>query len=413
MIKRIKRSLILFAIVTGSLLLASCGSATVTSPPYDTEIEFPPDYTLLYVNDQVAITAHTNAPVTRMTFYVNDAPFGEMTINPAPGAGRIWVAGDWTSNIWEGHYTWTPFVPGDYLLRVLPEPVSSHSWDCEYEGGTCYLGRKSIHVRVVEPEPAAGRGGGGESPTPTAMALARMDFSADSPAVLLGSCTMLRWETSDLTGLKLDGNPVNSSGSQEVCPAALTTYKLSGDTLSGVLEKQVSVNVVPPTEKAPPTVAPPPVVQPPVVQPPVEPPTAEPPTLQPPPPVVQPPSPVPDTAGPVLSNFAAEPATIFDTSACGETAARVQVRATDASQISSVTLYYRAVRGNVQGKWVSKSMAETGKSDYSATVSLGELNQSLVSYADGFIEFYVTAVDAKGNSSTSGVISIQIKVCII
>ncbi len=393
----------LFLLIAVSLLLTACGSATVDSPPYDTEIEFPPDYTLLYVNDEVAITAHTNWPITRMTFYVNDAPFGEMTINPVPGAGEIWVAGNWTSLIWEGKYTWTPFVPGDYLLRVLPVPVSSHSWDCEYDPGTdtCYIGRKTIHVRVVEPPPSDGRGGGGGEPTPTAMALARLDFSADSPAIQFGGCTVLRWESSNVTALTLDGNPVNASGSQEVCPAQPTVYVLRGETLSGVLEKQVSINVVPPTETIPPSAIPPSAVPPSLVPPVVEPPTPVPPT------------PVPDTSGPVLSNFTADPGVVYDSATCGATSVKVKVKATDPSKISAVNLSYRVVRGGVQGKWISLKMSDIGKSEYQVTLSQGDLDQSLVSFADGTVEFYVTAVDGKGNSSTSGVISIQIKVCII
>ncbi len=392
---RSKLVLRLFFVLAGSLLLTACGS--VVASQYSVEIEFPPDYTLLYVNEPVAITVHTNAPVTSMTFYVNDAPFGDIPINP------VGVSSD---RIWEGQYTWTPFLPGDYLLRVWVTPVSSRFWEAECDGRTCYEARKTIHVRVAEPPPSDGRGGGGEAPTPTAMALARLDFTADSPAIQFGGCTALRWESTNVTALTLDGNPVNTSGSQEVCPAEPTVYLLRGETLSGLLEKQVSINVVPPTETIPPSAIPPSAVPPSVVPPSLVPPVVEPPT-----PV--PPTPVPDTSGPALSNFTADPGVVYDSATCGATSVKVKVKATDPSKISAVNLSYRVVRGGVQGKWISLKMSDIGKSEYQVTLSQGDLDQSLVSFADGTVEFYVTAVDGKGNSSTSGVISIQIKVCII
>jgi len=97
--------------------------------------------------------------------------------------------------------------------------------------------------------------------TVTIYPTAKVEFWASPPYANAGQCTTLNWNVSDAKYVYLDGNQVNFSGSQQVCPCQTTTYTLSVYEMDGTQkDSKVTVTVSgscqgPTTE--PPTWAPP------------------------------------------------------------------------------------------------------------------------------------------------------------
>jgi uncharacterized protein YraI len=91
------------------------------------------------------------------------------------------------------------------------------------------------------------------SPTPQPSATPPMyvDFRADSPWVIAGQCTTLRWDVEGVRGVYFNGQGQPGHGSQEVCPAQTQTFVLHVVLNSGYLDRAISVAVLP----APPTTA--------------------------------------------------------------------------------------------------------------------------------------------------------------
>jgi hypothetical protein len=65
-----------------------------------------------------------------------------------------------------------------------------------------------------------------DTPGPTPVPAPEAWFRLDDNPIATGSCTMLRWDTSNAQGVYLDGEGVAVIGSQEVCPVAPTDYEL-------------------------------------------------------------------------------------------------------------------------------------------------------------------------------------------
>lgn len=64
------------------------------------------------------------------------------------------------------------------------------------------------------------------TPVPTTAPTPEVWFRLDENPIADGSCTMLRWDTSNAQEVYLDGDRVSIIGSREVCPTATTDYEL-------------------------------------------------------------------------------------------------------------------------------------------------------------------------------------------
>ena len=82
--------------------------------------------------------------------------------------------------------------------------------------------------------------GPGQSPNGGGNILA---FTADHTTLNQGQCTILHWETQGGFGARLNGQPVERSGQQQVCPPQTTLYRLELDTGGQMLPREVTITV--------------------------------------------------------------------------------------------------------------------------------------------------------------------------
>lgn len=87
------------------------------------------------------------------------------------------------------------------------------------------------------------------TPQPTATPPMYVDFRADSPWVIAGQCTTLRWDVEGVRAVYLNGRGQPGHGSVEVCPTQTQTFVLHVVLNSGYLDRAITVVVLP----APPT----------------------------------------------------------------------------------------------------------------------------------------------------------------
>ncbi|MBA4383962.1 MAG: hypothetical protein C0410_04445, partial [Anaerolinea sp.] len=84
---------------------------------------------------------------------------------------------------------------------------------------------------------------------------ATMDIWAENTSIIQGNCTIIRWTSTNVTNLSLNGGSVNSNGDMDACPSSSTTYILSGQSTSGSIERSVFIEVIipapPPTPPCP------------------------------------------------------------------------------------------------------------------------------------------------------------------
>ncbi|MRS03922.1 hypothetical protein EG832_11985, partial [bacterium] len=64
-----------------------------------------------------------------------------------------------------------------------------------------------------------------------------MNIWSDDSSIFSGSCTSLRWTSTNVTNLELNGSGVNNNGDMSVCPTSSTTYILRGQSSTGSIEK--------------------------------------------------------------------------------------------------------------------------------------------------------------------------------
>ena len=101
---------------------------------------------------------------------------------------------------------------------------------------------REIRINVINPQP----------PPTQAPAGVKINFTADSTLITIGTCTKLRWHVENWSQITLylenSSQRVGGDGTQQVCPAYPTTYRLSVTDLSGgVHDRTVTINT-----KAPP-----------------------------------------------------------------------------------------------------------------------------------------------------------------
>lgn len=83
------------------------------------------------------------------------------------------------------------------------------------------------------------------TPPPTATPPMYVDFRADSPWVIAGQCTTLRWDVEGVRGVYLNGRGQPGHGFQEVCPKQTQTFVLHVVLNSGYLDRAITVVVLP------------------------------------------------------------------------------------------------------------------------------------------------------------------------
>lgn len=109
-------------------------------------------------------------------------------------------------------------------------------------------------------------------PTPTStrtigtvLGEVRISLTTDRTRLQAGECATLTWNVQGGYGVELNGQPVQRSGAQQVCPAETTSYKLAVDAGDRMESEEILVTVAPAAPPSPtPTQLPGPVPQPPV-----------------------------------------------------------------------------------------------------------------------------------------------------
>jgi hypothetical protein len=118
--------------------------------------------------------------------------------------------------------TWQPTEPGEYVIEVR---VAANG---------IYGEPDYTRVRIVEN---------------------LVVFTADKTTVRYGGCTTLRWMAENAQEVVLEGKPVSTAGSREVCPQqAANTYRLTAISSNGEMVERVVTISVPPTPPPPPEV---------------------------------------------------------------------------------------------------------------------------------------------------------------
>jgi hypothetical protein len=162
---------------------------------------------------------------------------------------------------------------GPVALLVVAETEPS-----ETEEPTATAPRRVIYVTATPPLVVG---------TPTATATAaqgdyKIRFWTDDDSIAKGTCTVLRWETENISEVFYQGRGVVGNGSADECPEKTTTYELKVILRDGRQEVHtVKVTVREPERTPEPTAAPPTAEPPTAEQPTAEPPTAEQPTAEP------------------------------------------------------------------------------------------------------------------------------------
>ena len=204
----------------------------------------------------ILIQAHArdvNGPgITEIQFYAN----GEKLAS---------VNTDASSPLVSGIAQWQP-EPGDYEVSAMAMNISGQS-----------IASGSVHIEVI------GLRENGELPltisiTPTFTATGTktpitptftptstkksvtptftftpkppgsMSIWADESSIFSGGCTFIRWTSTNVTNLSINGNQVDANGDMSVCPTSSITYTLRGQSSTGAIEKStyIEVNSVPP-----------------------------------------------------------------------------------------------------------------------------------------------------------------------
>jgi hypothetical protein len=85
-------------------------------------------------------------------------------------------------------------------------------------------------------------------PSPTA------NFWADATSILQGQCTYLHWDTAGTISVDIDGNGVNASGSNQVCPSVTQKFTLTAHAAPGGNDAQRNITITVTAAPQPPAV---------------------------------------------------------------------------------------------------------------------------------------------------------------
>ncbi|MCL5998722.1 MAG: NBR1-Ig-like domain-containing protein [Chloroflexi bacterium] len=128
-----------------------------------------------------------------------------------------------------GSVSLKPTQPGDITDISVPMQAPGSGtgtfageWRFASPDNTIF-GNKLTVVIALPPPPATA------TPTPappTATPTPTISFTSDTSTLARGNCTMLRWTSSNVAGVYLDGIGVPSPAEKAVCPTETTTYTL-------------------------------------------------------------------------------------------------------------------------------------------------------------------------------------------
>lgn len=326
-------------------------------------LDYPYSGMVAHVGISVPVQAHSIRRVDQMTLLLNDAPVQTLTLTQI------------TTDLWEGTGSWTPIMPGEYNLCVTVQRRPSCDTDTVRVMVLPPATPRAMLMATATPTP-----GGMPEPAGTPWPPAQVEFWADSLHLNKGDCTLLHWKVDYVTSVRLNGEPVAQESARRVCPEQTTTYLLQVEAPAGNAEQSLIVEVVEPSPTPSPT------------------PTA---TIP------------PDVSGPVISNLSHSPDSVFDSPACGETRATINVQVNDPAGVAQVVLFYRVVKSGQTGTWRSLTLNHVGGNQYRTVLGPEELRASLTNYGGGRVEYYVKAQDQRGNLSQSPTRQFETKICLI
>gem|GEM_PF-615293 len=394
---------LLIVLLALTLVLSACSfDSTWRAPSPLVWMDAPGDGTSVALGTSVAVMAHASSDfgaVSQMALLVNDVPL--MNLALAPTMGGV-----------EGRGTWTPIMSGTYNLQVRAAAADGRSaasasvavlvTGAPTPAPLLYASPTPLPTPIASPVLPPTRTPIPSSTPITPLALpatrtpmptftpitpqvlptrtftptptrtpwppAQVNFRADDTSLTAGQCTMLRWDVEYATAVYLDGDGVAGHGTRQVCPTSTTTYRLHVEAPSGNVDRQVTITVSAPA----------------------------------------------DTSGPTISNITASNDPIKWPPQCAPNQVTISAFVSDPSGVGMVKLNYRVVEGSRQGTWRSEGMSLTGTSIYATTVIASELQASLnppVTKVSS-MEYYIQALDTKGNQSTSSTRTVRIDYCL-
>jgi hypothetical protein len=360
----------------------------VSSSAGHTWIEFPIDGQTYPMEPMpFAVYAADGQGVTGIELWVNGVPVTVGAPHNLSDAGNRLVRLD---------QVWLPQAEGTYVLQASSRGTGGLS---EAPHITfCIVTCRAVGEPVTSTEPPTPATGITITPeettltptitptgTVTVYPTAQIEFWASPPYANAGQCTTLNWNVSGAKYVYLDGNQVNFSGSQQVCPCQTTTYTLSVYEMDGT-QKDNKVTVIVSGSCQPPTTL--------LPGPPPSPPTWAPPTTEPPTQATP-----QDTTGPSISdvNLTGDDCQFYG-----------QAYVDDDSGINQVRFYYN----NGQG-WAWILMNSIGGGLFKTPRAIDDPSSGGMVSPPWTVEYYVIAVDASPqmNETNSGSTSKSLMGC--
>jgi hypothetical protein len=193
--------------------------------------------------------------------------------------------------------------------------------------------------------------------TPTTIPPVEVNFWADRDSLTAGECTVLHWDVEHATAVYLNSAGVVGHGTQQVCPTSTTTYNLHVEAPGGNVDRSVTINVSAPV----------------------------------------------DTQGPDISGLMSSEETIdYSCDYCPlPCKTDISANVTDDSGVAWVKLIYKPPKEGER----SGGMANVGGASYKATVNAN-------GWDAGTLEYWVRAMDNRGNVSESGHRTITVEACV-
>jgi len=118
-----------------------------------------------------------------------------------------------------------------------------------------------------------------------------------------------------------------------------------------------------------------------------------------------------DTQPPEIKNISHTPQEIWNYHTCGPVEFDIRAQVNDPSGVKKVEVKLRVVKDGSPGAWVTAKMNQSGDW-YQATISTAQLKASMDGYR-GTVEYTISAIDKKGNSTTSPARSLPVRECLI
>jgi len=333
-----------------SVLAAGCAAQPTGGPRAWIDVPIDGARVPAGIEIQVQSHAYARAGVAEVLLSINGVPYRR---DPPvePGAALTSLS-----------QAWMPEGPGDYTLQVVAY---------DGEGGASAPDDVLVTVLGVTPtpeftatpetSPTAVRV---LTPVPTIPPTPYVTFSADSPSVVQGECTTLRWRAGNAVSASLDGVSVALEGTEQVCPSATTTYRLHVIALAGPVDQAVTVNVSAPADTTPPT----------------------------------------------ITGLSASTGQLREPN-CEPNTVTISAQVSDSSGVASVEVVYRVTGGS----WQTRSMSLSGGT-YRVTLDWLALEASrdpVPTISGSALEYFIRARDWSGNSSQSGNRTVEITYCLI